>query len=191
MRRVGELRAANQAALKQTPQMEEEVQAIERLLNDPAKADVAASDLVRVAQTVEGGAGSAAKIAGTAESTLANEFRALLKSGAQGRSISVEGVNFHDVRVSMRGKELVVRRFGIERVGGVSGHGKVMHSAYEQAALQVGREAGATSVRVLMETVVNEEWRDYLTKSLGYSMQVYDKEASWGIENLLTKVFTL
>jgi hypothetical protein len=141
------------------------------------------------ARTGRGAAGATGAGMAAAERTLLQEFMALLKSGGS-KAITVEGVQFHSVRVVQKGAELVVRRFGIKRLAAEAGQGRIVHAAYERAAVAAAKQAGAKSVRVVMETPVNQAWKTYL-ESQGYSMQMYEKAGEFGVENLLTKVFNL
>jgi hypothetical protein len=100
----------------------------------------------------------------------------------------VEGVEFHTVRVAMSESQLVITRFGIRNASRVSGQGRLIQAAYERAAILAAREAGATSVSIRMQTVVNAGWRTYL-ESQGFAMQMI--ENADGFSNLLVKVITL
>ncbi|MCS6844541.1 MAG: DUF4157 domain-containing protein [Caldilineales bacterium] len=134
------------------------------------------------------GATAAAGVLGRAQSTLTTFFLRLLRTGAT-EAITVEGVGFGSVRVAMReGAELVVSRGAIVNVGRVAGQGRLMHAAFEQAAIQAARQAGARSARVALETVVNPRWAAYL-ESQGYAYEVI--EHATGFTRVLTKVFTL
>lgn len=134
------------------------------------------------------GAAAASGALGRAQSTLLRFFTRLLRTGAT-EAITVEGVGFGGVRVALRGTELVVTRGAIVNVGRVAGQGRLMHTAFEQAAIQAARQAGARTARVAMETVVNTRWAAYL-ESQGYTFQVVANELG-GFSRVLTKVFTL
>jgi hypothetical protein len=135
------------------------------------------------------GAGAAgAGMVARSESTLARFFTRLLGSGRSG-SIVVEGVEFGSVRASMRGTEMVVSRHLIHNASGVAGRGRLMHAAFEQAAIQSARSAGASTARVALGTVQNTRWAAYL-ESQGYVVDVIANEIG-GFSRVLTKVFTL
>lgn len=135
-----------------------------------------------------GRAGAAATgLLGRAQSTLTTFFLRLWRTGAT-EAITVEGVGFGGVRVTMRGTELMVSRGAIVNVGRVAGQGRLMHTAFEQAAIQAARQAGARSARVALETVVNPRWAAYL-ESQGYAYELI--EHATGFTRVLTKVFTL
>ena len=104
--------------------------------------------------------------------------------------MTVEGVTFTNVRVVLKGGEFMVRRLGIQNISGVAGRGRLVHAAYEQAAIAAARGAGASSARVALETVVNQSWRTYLVK-LGYVPHIIEKVGTKGFEVLLAKVFTI
>jgi hypothetical protein len=126
--------------------------------------------------------------AARAQSRLARLFRRLLRTGGVEKSITVEGVQFGGIRVVQRGTELMVSRAAIRNVGRVPAQGRLIHGAFEQAARQAAREAGATSARVALEMVQNPTWKAYL-ESRGYAYLLIAHETGW--TNFLTKVFTL
>jgi hypothetical protein len=119
-----------------------------------------------------GAAGAAeAGVLGRAVSVLRPFFLRLLRSGAT-EAITVEGVGFGGVRVLMsEGRVMTVLRNTIVNVERIPGQGRLIHSAFEQAAVAAAREAGATSVRVGLQTVVNAQWAAYL-ESIGYAVEV-------------------
>lgn len=146
----------------------------------------------------EGAARAAAARAGTAtagaavaraQSRLARLFASLLKTGGVQESITVEGVQFSGVSAALRsaGKELIVGRIGILNVGRVPAQGRLIHAAFERAAIQAARQAGATSARVAIELVQNPRWAAYL-ESQGYAYQVIEHAS--GATRYLTKLFT-
>jgi hypothetical protein len=135
------------------------------------------------------GASAAAGVATRAEEQLLSKFASLLKSGAT-ETMTIEGVKFVNVRVALKGGELLVRRLGIQNVSRLAGQGRLVHAAYEQAAIAAARQAGATSARVALETVVNQSWKTYL-QSRGYGTFIIDKVGEKGFEVLLAKVFPL
>ncbi len=141
-----------------------------------------------------GAAGAAAGRAGTsvaaaAEAQLTSKFASLLKTGAV-ETMTIEGVTFTNVRVALKGGELLVRRLGIQNVSRIAGQGRLVHAGFEQAAIAAARAAGATSTRVALETVVNQSWRSYLV-TRGYAPYLVEKVGAKGFEVLLAKVFTL
>ena len=140
------------------------------------------------------GAAGAAGRAGTsvvaaAEAQLTSKFASLLETGAV-ETMTVEGVTFTNVRVALKGGELLVRRLGIQNVSAVAGQGRLVHAGFEQAAIAAARAAGATSTRVALETVVNQSWRSYVV-GRGYAPYLIEKVGAKGFEVLFAKVFTL
>jgi hypothetical protein len=88
-----------------------------------------------------------------------------------------------------RGTELLVTRSSIVNVGRAAGQGRLMHAAFEQAAIQAARQAGLRSARVGVQTVVNARWAAQL-ESMGYSWELIQTgAATWS--KTLAKVFTL
>jgi hypothetical protein len=125
---------------------------------------------------------------GRAASSLRQFFLRLLRSGAS-EAITVEGVGFGGVRVVMgEGRVMTVFRNTIVNAERVSGQGRLIHGAFEQAAVAAAREAGATSVRVALQTVVNAQWAAYL-ESLGYTWQVLP--TATGFTRVLIRTLTL
>ena len=135
-----------------------------------------------------GAAGAAGAVATRAESSLAQFFTRLLGTGAR-EAITVEGVGFGGVKATLRGTELVVGRTTIVNSSRIAGQGRLIHGAFERAAIQVAREAGARTARVALELVQNPKWAAYL-ESNGYAFEVIANEAG-GFTRVLTKVFTL
>jgi hypothetical protein len=135
-----------------------------------------------------GTAGAAGAVATRAESSLAQFFTRLLGTGAR-EAITVEGVGFGGVKATLRGTELVVGRTTIVNSSRIAGQGRLIPGAFERAAIQVAREAGARTARVALELVQNPKWAAYL-ESQGYAFQVIATEAG-GFTRVLTKVFTL
>jgi hypothetical protein len=123
-----------------------------------------------------------------AQQTLFQFFSGLLRSGKVGQ-ITVEGVGFGGVKAATKGTELLVSRSAIINVGKVADQGKLIHGAFEQAAVQLGRETGAKTVRIALETVQNQTWAAHL-QSKGYVFDVIANEFG-GVSKVLTKVFTL
>jgi hypothetical protein len=116
-------------------------------------------------------------------------FLRLLRSGAT-EAITVERVAFGGVRVLMgEGRVMTVLRNSIHNVERIPGQGRLINSAFEQAAVAAAREAGATSVRVGVETVVNAQWAAYL-ESLGYAVEIIPN-ATGGFTRVLMRTFTL
>jgi hypothetical protein len=134
--------------------------------------------------------------AGTAAGTLVSRatsqlfqfFQGLLKSGEAGE-IVVEGVGLGGVRVALFGEQLVARYQMIVRTVGESGAGRLVHEAFEQAAIQAARQAGAKTARVAVELVQNPAWRDFLENSRSYRPGVLELEGK--IISVWTRVFTL
>ena len=133
-------------------------------------------------------AAAAGAVATSAESSLAQFFTRLLGTGAR-EAITVEGVGFGGVKATLRGTELVVGRTTIVNSSRIAGQGRLIHGAFERAAIQVAREAGARTARVALELVQNPKWAAYL-ESHGYAFEVIANEAG-GFTRVLTKVFTL
>ena len=133
------------------------------------------------------GAAVGGTAAGRAQSTLTSFFGKLLKSGAT-EKITVEGVGFAGVRAATSGTELVVTRNIIVNASKIPGQGRLIHGAFEKAAIQVARQAGMKSARVSLELVQNPKWAAYL-ESHGYAFQVIAHKT--GATRVLTKVFPL
>ncbi|MEM6353280.1 MAG: DUF4157 domain-containing protein [Cyanobacteria bacterium P01_D01_bin.14] len=134
-----------------------------------------------------GAVAGAAEVASRAQGTLARFFTRLLgRSSAE--AITVEGVQFSGVRVFLRSGEFIVQRFSIQNISRIPGRGRLVHGAFEQAAVQAARQAGARTAQVAVETVVNPTWRAYL-ESIGYSKQLI--ESASGIQAVWVRVFTL
>ena len=108
--------------------------------------------------------------------------------GFRHKDIAVEGVQFQTVRVVLQKSELVVTRFSIQNLSGVAGRGRAMHAAFEKAAVEAAKKAGAKTASVRLEAVVNPKWRAYL-ESMGYSMKPFQKQGEIGFQVLMTKVF--
>jgi hypothetical protein len=139
------------------------------------------------------GAGAAAAegtgALGRAVSTLRQLFLRLLRSGGS-EVITVEGVGFGGIRAVMgEGRVLTIFRDSIINIERVAGQGRLMHSAFEQAAIATAREAGATSVRVALQTVQNPTWAAYL-ESIGYAIEVISTGGA-NYSRVLIKTFTL
>ncbi|MFN0067376.1 MAG: hypothetical protein ACKVYV_07035, partial [Limisphaerales bacterium] len=143
------------------------------------------------AAAARGSAGAAAAEAGVlgrATQILRQLFLQLLRSGGT-EAITVEGVGFGGIRaVLSEGRVLTVFRNSIVNAGRAAGQGRLMHSAFEQAAIAAARQAGASSARVAMQTVQNPQWAAYL-ESLGYSVEVLP--TATGFTRVLIKTFTL
>lgn len=133
------------------------------------------------------GASGAAKVAGRAQSTLSRFFKGLLKSGSTAE-ITVEGVGFSGVRAAVTGTELTVTRSVIVNASKIPGQGRLIHGAFERAAIQVAKESGLKSARVSLELVQNAKWASYL-EGQGYAFEVFIHKT--GATRVLTKVFTL
>ena len=121
-----------------------------------------------------GGGGGPGPILTRAQRSLVSLFSRLLRDGGES-TVIIEGVRFHRVRVYRVGEVLVFRRFGIENVSRIRGRGRLIHQAFEEAALAFARREGAPRARISLETVVNDTWRAYLTR-LGYRMEQYEPE---------------
>ncbi len=121
-----------------------------------------------------------------ARKALTGKFTELLKSGAS-ESISVEGVGFEGVRVAVRGDELVVSRWGVHNISRIPGQGRLVHTAFEQAALEAGRQSGQRTVRVALEAVQNPRWAARLEQE-GYRYDVIPNDQG-GVVRVLTKTF--
>ncbi len=144
----------------------------------------------RVGGTAEASAAATAASASRAQASLTSLFLQLLRTGGV-ESATVEGVGLGGVRATMRATELIVERDAIVNVGRVAGQGRLVTSAFEQAAIAAARQAGALSARVAYHTVVNAEWGAYL-ESMGYSYEVIAGTTPGVIvTRVLTKVFTL
>jgi hypothetical protein len=138
----------------------------------------------------EGAAAAAAASATRAEASLTSLFLRLLRSGAA-EEVTVEGVSLTGVRATMRATELIVERDIITNVGRVAGQGRLINSAFEQAAIAAARQAGALTARVAYHTVVNNTWGAYL-ESLGYAPEVMaGTTPGLMFTRVMTKVFTL
>lgn len=134
------------------------------------------------------GAAATARVLNSAKSSLVSLFKGLLKSGTSGR-ITVEGVGISGIRVSMRGSELTVTQMTIVNASRIPGQGRLIHRAFEQAAIEVARQSGASTARVALKLVQNKKWAAYL-ESQGYAFQTINN-ASRGFSRVLTKVFTV
>lgn len=131
---------------------------------------------------------TATRSAAQAESKLAAFFAKLLKSGATAE-ITVEGVGLGGVRAALQGTELVVTRAIIANVSRVPAQGRLIHAAFERAAIETARGVGARTARVALELVQNPTWSAYL-ESQGYAYQVIANTRG-GFTRVLTKVWTL
>lgn len=105
------------------------------------------------------------------------------------------GVQFGNVRVASEAGNIVrVIRTSIVNTERVPNRGRAMAEAFEQAAVLVGREAGATSVKMSVETVVNPRWLEQL-RVMGYQMEqiiTYSKTGAFqSLSNVWTKIITL
>lgn len=128
--------------------------------------------------------------AGRAVAALRPFFLRLLRSGAT-EAITVEGVGFGGVRVFMsEGRVMTVLRNTIVNAERVPGQGRLLHSAFEQAAIAAAREAGATSVRVGLQTVINPRWAAYL-ESLGYGVELLPHANGVGFSRVLMRTLSL
>ncbi len=134
------------------------------------------------------GAAATARVLNSAKSSLVSLFKGLLKSGTSGR-ITVEGVGISGIRVSIRGSELTVTQMTIVNASKIPGRGRLIHRAFEQAAIEVARQSGASTARVALKLVQNKKWAAYL-ESQGYAFQTINN-ASGGFSRVLTKVFTI
>lgn len=115
-------------------------------------------------------------------------FLRLLRSGGT-EAITVEGVGFGGVRVLMsEGRVMTVLRNTIVNVERIPAQGRLIHGAFEQAAIAAAREAGAVSVRVGVQTVVNAQWGAYL-ESLGYAYELLP--TATGFSKVLIRTLTL
>ena len=144
----------------------------------------------RAASASEAAAAATAASASRAQVSLTSMFLRLLRTGAV-ESTTVEGVGLGGVRATMRATELIVERDAIVNAGRVAGQGRLVNSAFEQAALAAAKQAGALTARVAYHTVVNAEWGAYL-ESMGYSYEVMAGTTPGVVATrVLTKVFTL
>jgi hypothetical protein len=143
-----------------------------------------------VAARGAGSAGAAeAGLVGRGATVLRQFFLRLLRSGAT-EAITIEGVGFGGVRVLMgEGRVMTVLRNAIVNVERIPGQGRLIHSAFEQAAVAAARDAGATSVRIGLETVVNAQWAAYL-ESLGYAVELIPNTAD-GFSRVLMRTLPL
>lgn len=144
------------------------------------------------AVTAGRGAGTAgaaeAGVLGRAVGVLRQFFLRLLRSGGT-EVITVEGVGFGGLRVLMsEGRVMTVLRNTIVNVERIPAQGRLIHSAFEQAAIAAAREAGAVSVRVGVQTVVNTQWGAYL-ESLGYAYELLP--TATGFSKVLIRTLTL
>jgi Domain of unknown function (DUF4157) len=136
-------------------------------------------------------AGGAAAGAASAETaTLTKKFAELLLKKAPGE-ITVGGVAFGDIEVALEGTELMVRRSLVKRLGGVPGQGKLMQAAWEAAAVQAAKQAGAKSVQLAMRTVQNETWAAYLESQLYRWDAIPKLFGQQGFERALVKTIQL
>jgi hypothetical protein len=115
---------------------------------------------IRVKQPVAGTTNTAAV------KQLTGEMQGLLKAGGS-KKITVQGVEFADVRVSQQGKTLAISRHSTQRVNAPGGHGRVMNQAFEDAAVQVARDNGMKRVTINVGRITNPSWRVHL-ESHGY-----------------------
>jgi hypothetical protein len=123
-----------------------------------------------------------------AQTSLVGDLSNLLESGRAG-AMTVEGVEYSGVHVGLEGKEFSVVIFGIQNLSDVPGQGRLVHSIFEQAAIEAARATGATSARVSFQKVVNQDWRTYLSQEQGYAPHIVDKVGAKGFEALMSKVF--
>lgn len=111
----------------------------------------------------------------TAVSAFSGLFDKLLRRpfNLSGAELHVEGVGFGGVNALVRDGELVVTYSHIINAGRVPGQGRLMHSAFEQAAAEFARSRGLTSVRVAVSSVQNPNWASHLA-SLGYHKEEFE-----------------
>lgn len=99
----------------------------------------------------------------------------LLKAGGSG-NIHIGGVVFERVQVARQGGSLAVRRWRTQRLKAPPGHGRLMHEAFEDAAVSVARMNGLKTVTIDIGVIINRTWGKWLT-SIGY---VYNRaEGVW------------
>ncbi len=124
-----------------------------------------------------------------AQNQLRQVLSAQVKSGGMIPVIEVEGVRLHDVRVRLHGTECRISYFGIENVSAPKGNGLLVHQALERAAVDAAMGAGAQTVRVNVETVVNPQWQKRLDE-MGYTKFVMPRrEGEFGFQAVMSKVF--
>ena len=128
------------------------------------------------------------QIRARAEKSFVSEFQGLQKSSSTG-TMTVEGVAYDGVHVTLEGNDFAVRVLGIENVSRVPGRGRLVNSAFEQAAIEAARATGASSARVGFEKVVNQNWRAYLEEQ-GYT-RIIEKVGAKGFRALWAKVFPI
>jgi len=148
--------------------------------------------LAMIAETGAAGEGAAADLAmQRAEDTFAQQLEGMIGQEAtvRGAAMTVEGVGVSGIRVSVQNGELVASYDTIVNVSGVAGQGKRIQAAFEAGAVQAARNAGLQSARVAVESIINQQWKEYLL-SIGYqseSMELRPGVFSW----VLSKVFSL
>ena len=99
-----------------------------------------------------------------------NRFFRLLSTGAT-EGITIEKVGFGHVQAIMtKDGVLLVLRHSIHNIERIRGQGSLIHAAFEQAAIDVARASGATSVRVGVGTTINQKWIADL-RSLDYDFE--------------------
>jgi len=109
---------------------------------------------------------TAARAPSPAVGELTAEMEGLLKAGGS-RKLTVEGVEFADVRIARQGRRLVVSRYSTQRVNAPPGHGRVMNAAFEDAVVAIARKNGLKTVTIDVGMIINPGWRVYL-ESIGY-----------------------
>jgi Domain of unknown function (DUF4157) len=140
-----------------------------------------------------GAAAAATGMAGRATSKLVQFFARLIGNSTLVENIIVEGVEFGSVRAATESQGVLrITRFSIENTLRATAEGKglgrIMTSAYEQAAIQAARQAGMTTVKLSVETIVNASWRAYM-ESIGYQIELIETTA--GFSKVWTKVIGL
>jgi hypothetical protein len=108
---------------------------------------------------------------------LAGWIGRLIKSGAAEGQV-VEGVLLDGVTAEVKGGELLVKYFGIERQAAAKGAGAAMQGFLERAAVKAAAEAGLKTAKVGVETITNPAWRAYL-EGLGYTKNVFVSPMRW------------
>ena len=126
-----------------------------------------------------------------AESAIAEQLGNLIgkPAAARGAEMTVQGVGISGVRVTVENRQLTASYDTIVNVSRISGAGKRIQSAFEAGVTQAARDAGLTSARVAVETVINPVWKEYLL-SIGYRPEMLELQK--GVFSVvLSKVFPL
>ena len=136
---------------------------------------------------------AAAQWAARAENLIAAQLTELIAVPAtvRGAEMTVEGVAIGGIRVNVRNGELVASYDTIVNTGRVAGQGRRAQAAFEAAAVKAARGAQLQSARVAVESIVNQQWKEYLA-SIGYYWDMIPslQEGSF-FSGVMTKKFPL